>query len=81
MHMGNIGKDVLTKWRHGRRDVIVSAEGNYSLPSTLTYLCCACMTVYALFVFTALLSTHVFKKKPKSSMFLHDDTRCVCVYV
>lgn len=62
----NIWKDVLTKWTHGRRgvggchvNIIISAEGNYSLPSSLTYLCCPCLTVYALFVFTALVSTRV----------------------
>lgn len=26
-------------------DMIISAEGNYSLPSWMTYLCCACITV------------------------------------
>lgn len=49
-------------WEEGggcHMNIIISVEGNYSLPSTLTYLCCPCLVTYALFVFTALLSTHV----------------------
>lgn len=43
-----------------REDVIITAaEGNYCLPSMLTYLRRACAAVYALFVFTSLPRTHL----------------------
>lgn len=58
-------------------NVIISAEGNYSPPSTPTYLCCPCLTAYALFVFVK----HTCINKPKSSVRRHGDAPCVCVYV
>lgn len=58
-------------------NIIISVEANYSLASTLTYLCCVSMTVcdfYSTAEYTCI-------NKPKSSMCHHDDALCVCVYV
>lgn len=59
-------------------NIILSAEGNHSPPSTLTHLCCPRLTACALFVFTAPMSTRL--NEQASSACRHEDALRVCVY-